>query len=150
MLEIYTSIERRKPRLSSRFAWPIGVELLSDRLSKVPQYDQMKVWFSDEPIQDEWGRPTAMNKVADQELPYQILTAKYYVYNRSARWYMMVYPVCKQLRSVANDLILSEGIPHIVAFLSRDFTETEMQVSHHYRCIFDPEGKSLQYQHEMG
>ncbi|RYZ63746.1 MAG: hypothetical protein EOP09_17155, partial [Proteobacteria bacterium] len=89
MLKIYTSFEGHKPRLSSRFSWPMGVEALSNYLADVPQHDELEVHFNDHPVPHQWT--LTMNKIADLKAAYQILTIRYTVIGREPRWYLMIY-----------------------------------------------------------
>ena len=50
MLKVQTPLEGQKPRLSSRFSWPIGLEALSNGVAGVPQHNGLKVWFNDRPM----------------------------------------------------------------------------------------------------
>ncbi|HUF63960.1 MAG TPA: hypothetical protein VMN36_17910 [Verrucomicrobiales bacterium] len=146
MFEVYTPIEGHKPRLSSRFSWPIGVEALSNYLADVPQADDLRVWFNDRPMEYRW----TMDKIADQKLAYQIATVWYAATGREPRWFLMIYPVESGLRRQAKELLEAEGLQHIRTFLTREHTETELLTSHHFRCIFDPVNKTLSYKNDKG
>ena len=146
MLEVYTPIEGHKPRLSSRFSWPIGVEALSNHFADVPQIDELRVWFNDRPMEYRW----TMEKIADQRLAYQIITVWYSPTGGEPRWFLMVYPVESRLRRRAKELLEAEGLERIGVFLKRDHTETELLTTHHFRCVFDPDAQTLTYKHEKG
>jgi len=88
-----------------------------------------------------------MDKVADSELSYQILTLRYFP-GREPGWFLMVYPVESRLRKTAKELLEIEGVQRIRDFLMRGHTETDLLVGHQFRCIFDPVGRILTYQHE--
>jgi hypothetical protein len=148
MLDVYTCGEGHKPRLSSRFSWPIGLEQLSRSLGDVPQSDELRVWHDDHPMAH--PNPTmTMEKIADQKLAYQIITA-WYTASGEPRWYLMVYPVESRLRRRVKELLEAEGMERVRGFLNRDHTETELLTSHHFRCIFDPVELTLAYKHEKG
>ena len=146
MLQVYIPFEGHKPRLSSRFSWPIGVEALSNCFADVPQVEDLRVWFSDRPLEYRW----TMEKVSDQKLPYQILTVWYAATGGEPRWFLMVYPVESRLRRPAKELLEVEGLQRIGDFLRREHTDTELLTSHHFRCVFNPASLSLSYKHDKG
>jgi len=152
MLEVFTPIEGHKPRLSSRFTWPIGLEALSRYFSDVPQVEDLQVWFDDEPRKFTPGEypQWTMNRVADAGEPYQICTVWYSTVGDSPRWYLMIYPVERRLRSTAKKLLENEGLSRMHDFLTRHHTQTELIVSHHFRCVFDPTESTMTYEHETG
>lgn len=88
-----------------------------------------------------------MDKAADRELSYQILTLRYSP-GKEPRWFLMVYPVESRLRKQANDLLEIEGVQRIRDFLMRRHTETELLTGYQFRCIFDPVERIMTYQHE--
>ena len=148
MQKVYTSFEGHKPRLSSRFSWPIGVEALSNCLSDVPQFDELEVHFDDHPVPRQWT--ITMNKIADQKAPYQVITVRYSVIGREPRWYLLVYPVESQLRKRVKELLEIEGIQRIREFLRKEHTETQLRTNLQFRCVFNPIEMSLAYEYEEG
>jgi hypothetical protein len=146
MLKIVTHIDGHKPRLSSQFAWSIGVEALSNYFSDVPQYEDLRVWFSDRPLKYR----STMQKIATEKLPYQIFTMWYSITRRDPSWYFMVYPVESRKKSLARELLESEGFPWIRSWLKTEHNDTEMITPHHLMCVFHPASNSLRLEHKKG
>ena len=91
-----------------------------------------------------------MERIADQKLSYQILTAWYSPNGRDPHWFLMVYPVEARFRRRVKEMLETEGLRRVGDFLRRPHTETELLTSHHFRCVFNPEDPTLSCKHDKG
>ncbi len=146
MLKVVTYLEGHKPHLPAQFAWPIGVEAISNRFADVPQFEDLQVWFSDRPLEYRW----TMQKIASEKCAYQIFTLWYSLTRRAPSWYFMVYPVESRLKSVVRELLEFEGFPWIHTWLTTAQNDTEMISPHHLRCVFHPMSSRLTLEDTRG
>jgi hypothetical protein len=146
MLKIFTPVEGHKPRLSPKFAWPIGVESISSYFADVPKIEQFQVWFSDRPLEYRW----TMEKIAAETLSYQIFTVWYTPSGREPNWYFMVYPVERIRKARVKELLELDGLPWVHTWLSSEHTETDLISPHHFRCVFHPRRDCLEIKHDRG
>ena len=123
----------RKPRLSSQFTWPIGVQRLSERFAHVPQYAQLSVWFNDRPMEHQYR----IDQIAKLEIDYQILTIWYSTIGEP-HWYFMVYPIRRDLRATGRKAIEDTAFPAMDTWLCESRTQTWLADSQHFRCNFNP------------
>ena len=146
MLDIVAPVEGHKPRLSSRFSWPIGQEFLSRHLGDVPQAAELKIWFNDRPLGPRW----TMEKIANQGKAYQILTARSFATGTTPQWYLMVYPVERSLRKEVKNLLEIDSMQQIHDFLTREQTATELMKNQEFRCVFNPYERTFKFNHSWG
>lgn len=138
--EVYMPVEGRKPRLSKRFAWPVGLELLSSRFGHIPQAASIRVWFSDHPSTN---YTLTMEQIANRGLAYRMLTVWYYFQPNGASWFLMVYPVEASRRAAVRLLLEDSAFVAIDAWLCEARTPVWLGSSHYLDCIFDPTEQTL-------
>lgn len=141
LFEVCLPIGGRKPRLPKRFCWPVGVEMLSSRFSRIPQADWIKVWFNDHPSSNYC---LTMEQIANRRLPYRILTVWHHVLKHQARWYFMVYPVEASRRAAVRSLLQETAFAAMERWLCEERTPVWHRSSHHLDCIFDPNEQTLE------
>jgi hypothetical protein len=144
---------RFKYKLPRGFSYPIGAEALSDALAGTPNFELLSVWFVD-PAR---SRGAAFRRVISERLPYTILSAEF----RPAlglglwgsrdgiekgwydeKWQVTVYPVLRELRHLANQLLREQGLPAVAHWL-RSSDQTGRDPRRRIELRFDPASVSL-------
>jgi hypothetical protein len=139
-----------KPKLPKAFAWVMGVERLSKRFADVPQFNNLKIWFSDEPRHHQHGRPTAMTMtyIVAEKIPYQVFTVWYSL--NLPEWFFMVYPVEALKRQFVRSLLEEQTFPIVEQWMKKEHTPVWLQRGCHLRCIWDPGTESIAVQEAIG
>ena len=132
-----------KPKLPKTLAWVAGVEWLSERFADVPQFHNLKVWFSDDPCHP----CLTMTRIVAEKTPYQIFTVWYSTIG-SPHWYFMVYPVeTKKLRGVRG-FLEEKAFPVVEQWMKKERTETWLYSEHHLHCIWNPVTEEITVQED--
>jgi hypothetical protein len=119
---------RHKAKLPRYLSYPIGAQALTEALASAPRAEAFTVSFWGKPV---WPDSRFRRDLAEQH-PYTILVAEYrprekpgYGGCRSLaekgwydeKWQLTVYPVVRELRHLANRLLLDRGLPLVVEWL---------------------------------
>jgi hypothetical protein len=119
-----------KSKLPHTLSYPVGAEALSESLKGVPQEAALSVGVYSQPILF----ASEFRKLRDSKSPYPILNATFRhiqpgvsASNRfiaegwyEETWELSVYPVPRELKFVARQILLSEGLPRIKKWLSAE------------------------------
>ena len=144
LFEVYTSVDGRKPRLGSRFSWPVGVERLSERFALVPQAPHFRVWFGDHPFDSTSAKPRlTMEHIANRHLAYPILSVWYHVRGGSSDWFIMVYPVEATRKQQVRALLEESIFSGIESWLLEERSRSWLATSQRLECIYDPDGEAI-------
>lgn len=119
-----------KSKLPHTLSYPVGAGAVSESLKGVPQESALSISFYDRPT----VFASEFKKLRESESPYTIFNATYQhiqpglsASNRfieegeyEERWELKVYPVSRSLKSVARQVLTSEGLPQVKAWLSAE------------------------------
>lgn len=143
-----------KAKLPKFLSYPIGAELLTEGLSSVPQLDKLTVSFSAIPglLKKDLlfrSRPYRVVEVSYKHLrptlsspnPKSIFATGYY----DETWGIWVSAVPSELKSKARQLLLEEGLPKVVSWLSVERTPLWMVERQYFEVLFDETNLLLQY-----
>jgi len=125
-------IDGHKPKLPREYAWVVGVESLSKRFAHVPQFDRLRVWFTDRPMEHDFR----MDEIVREKMPYEIFTV-WYSATGQPTWYFMVYPVVSKKRAQIRAALQETAFPRVDAWMCEAKPETWLAQSKHLRCILD-------------
>jgi hypothetical protein len=121
---------RYKSKLPHTLSYPVGAEAVSESLKGVPQEPALSIGF--------YARPTIFasefREMRDSNSPYPIFNAafRHIQPGLSASnqfiaegwyeetWELSVYPVPRDLKSMARQALLSEGLPRIRKWLTAE------------------------------
>lgn len=135
-------------------SYPIGAEALTVGLGDAPHVAELRIWFLNEPC---WPGSRFRKMLAAKE-PYKIFSVKYTPARKpgytgcnflvqngyyEAKWDLNVYPVVRDLRHVAKELLLSEGLASIVQWLRGSQRGGWLERGQFIELIFDPTEKTL-------
>lgn len=134
ILPVWNGPNFQKPRLPKTLSWVIGVEHLSERFADVPQFNNIKVWFEDHPVDRAYT--VTMAKVVSGKMPQQVLTV-WYSSLREAHWYFMVYPVEAEQRSHVQKLLEEQAFPTVEQWMKAERSQVWLQCDKHLRCIWN-------------
>jgi hypothetical protein len=119
---------RCKAKLPKTLSYPLGAEAISKALADAPPAAEFALSFLDLPV---WPASEFQRRLGEGK-PYKILVAEYspphkpgYGGARSlidsgwfdAQWSLRVYPVRRELRHAAGQLLRKQGLPVIVEWL---------------------------------
>ena len=112
-----------KAKLPKTLSYPIGAAAISEALFGAPHSDKLCLSFEDAPL---W-RASTFQRILKDGLPYRIMEARYHApyqlgYSRArildaGHWLVHVYPVRRDLRSVAGALLRTQGLLMMVEWL---------------------------------
>lgn len=134
LLPLWNGVTGPKPKLPRRFSWVVGVQRLSKRFAELPQFGNLRVWFSDHPVEDNWR--ITMTKAVALNLPQQVFTVWY-----SARvepcWYFRVFPVESEKRARVRKLLETQAFPEVEKWMRQERAATWLQSDKHLLCIWN-------------
>jgi len=110
-----------KAMLSKRLSYPLGAAAVSEAVSGVPQYEQLRLWFSDHPgtsaIEFQQvlreGTPYVVLQVAFKRWSMNLSGCNWMITNGwyDKKWQIIVYPVLREHRHAARDSLLRHALP---------------------------------------
>src|SRR4051812_37364768 len=119
---------RYKSRLGKTLAYPVGAEAISLALAGALHSEALELRFYARPVEP----ASRFQRVLAERLPYTIVAAEsrparkpglssagsmieagYY----DQRWKLTIYPVLREFRHVANQLLLEQGFPALSRWL---------------------------------
>jgi hypothetical protein len=146
ILPVWNGPSFRKPRLPKAYSWVIGVERLSERFVDVPQFQNLKVWFDDHPIEGAWR--VTLTKAVSGKMPQQVLTV-WYSSRGEAQWYFMVYPVEAERRSHVRQLLEEQAFPVVEQWMRTERSGLWLSTDKHLRCIWDRMSDQIEMKEEL-
>jgi len=140
---------RARVKLPYHLSYPIGAEALSDKLQKAPRREILGLFFRSRPV---LASAEFQRWLRDQE-PYPILVAEY----RPAldeetkktsvleklgltdeRLEIAVYPVAREAKSIARDLLGDLGLVHLAKWLKGATTREWANTVRRLELVFSP------------
>ncbi len=137
---------KHKSKLPHTLSYPVGAEAVSESLKGVPQEPVLSIGF--------YNKPTIFasefRKLRDSKSPYPIFNAtfRHIQPGLSASnqfiaegwyeetWELSVYPVPREHKSVARQVLLSEGLPQIKKWLCAERPPSWKQGRKHCEIFF--------------
>jgi hypothetical protein len=119
---------RYRSKLPRHLSYPIGAEAITAGLAGGPHLDALELMFHACPFEP----ASRFQRALAERLPYSIVSAEYRPgrkpglsaaafmidrgwYNES--WKLTIYPVLRELRHLANRLLLERGLPFLSQWL---------------------------------
>ena len=148
------SRRRTRPKLAQHLSYPIGAKEIKESLGGVLNAEKLSVRF----VRDAVYPGREWRKVLANRLPYMIAQVSYHPllppsYSTpnqpfmegwfDQQWELRVYPVLRELRSVANELLVSNGLPAVKTWFEQSDANGWDLLKHSLQLIFDPEKSTL-------
>ena len=137
-----------KSKVPQTHSYAIGAKLLSEGLSAVPQYGLLKLKF--------YGLWASRDKIKTQPLlnvnhiniPENQFSSKNLVSQGfyDDTWEIVVYPVLRDQKAEARNLLLAEGLPKVKDWLETKRSSTWLDGRRTLSVLFDVESHSLRYE----
>lgn len=145
---------RLRAKLPQHLSHPIGGQRISDGLAGAPHVDALSISFRDMAL---WPA-SRFSQVLREQVPYPILVARFwpsekpgYIGSRSMldagyyaeRWEIVVYPVLREHRRVAHQLLVGKGLPDVARWLASSSRPGWNMQCRRIELVFDPVDASL-------
>jgi len=120
----------RKDKLPKLHAYPIGAQIVSEALADVPQYENLRLWFSRYP-------KSSLVMKARYTVPAdtsQLLNSPRYL---TTRWDINIYAVPRERNAAIKSHLKSVGLASICEWLATIRTETWLQKSQRFTIRYD-------------
>ena len=136
---------RLKVKLPLDFSYPIGAEKLSEALASVPQFEKLVIWFSsynysasDRQILRKENEPYEIFRISMIHPLKSLSSSKQFIeegfYNEN--WEIHVYPVPRELKSVAKQFLIDEVLPQAKVWMEIPRTEIWKTGRKHFKALF--------------
>ena len=127
-----------RSRIGRELAFPVGYELLRDHFGELPQWESARFYFAAHPT----TFASEFAAILRAREPYRILriehrTATHVHFHIDAHWHFSVFPVRRELKSVARAALCGGSFEQL-----RDFVRCAPQQWNQYNradAIFDPQ-----------
>jgi hypothetical protein len=145
---------RYKAKLPKHLSYPIGAEALTEGLVGAPHAEALAVSF--------WGTPvwpgSRFQKALAEEQPYVVLAATHEPARKPGyggaqalvesgwydeKWELTVYPVVRELRHLASQLLKEQGLPLIAEWLRSSQQAGWATRQHRVELVFDPTEETI-------
>jgi hypothetical protein len=152
---------RSKSKLPKTLSYPLGAEAISEALADAPHASEMSISFNDQAV---WPA-SEFQRLVREKLPYHILTVGYQPPLKPGRsapntlvesgwyeghWSITVYPVRRELRSLAGQLLREQGVAAVVAWLRSSSRVGWNTRRHQIALVFNPADSTLSVTQEDG
>jgi hypothetical protein len=152
---------RSKAKLPKTLSYPLGAEAISEALAGAPHADELSLSFYDRAV---WPA-TEFNRFIREGLPYRILSAAYMPPLKpghsapntlvesgwyQGHWSITVYPVLRELRHAAGQLLRELGLPAVVRWLRSSGRAGWDTRQHSIGLVFSPTNGTLSIAREDG
>ena len=152
---------RSKSKLPKALSYPLGAEAISQALAGAPHADELSLRFYDQAV---WPT-TEFNRLVRDGLPYRIMSAVYMPPRKVCRsapttlveggwyqghWSITVYPVLRELRQAAGQLLREQGLPVVVEWLRSSVRAGWDIRQHRLDLVFSPAKGTLSAAREDG
>jgi hypothetical protein len=139
-----------KSKLPRKLSYPIGAEALSNALANAPFAEKLRLSFHTPNMSH-----SQFMQILDRRQPYVILLAEYrpqlspgysganFMMDAGwyeARWELIVYPVLKEQRRLANVVLNEDGLPFVRQWLGSSHEEGWLSRHQSIELIFDQAG----------
>ena len=125
-----------KDKLPKLYCYPTGAQIVSEALVDVPQYDNLRIWFS------YWPKSSTVIYVT-----YNVTVNEPRLLNRprylSPRWDVHVYAVPRELNAIVKTHLKAEGLVRVREWLATPRTETWLQESQRLTIRYDAGADAL-------
>ncbi|HMO41474.1 MAG TPA: hypothetical protein PKE26_15755 [Kiritimatiellia bacterium] len=149
------AVDTPKDRIPQNASYPIGTEALSTYLKDIPQYNTIRLKYSNDPT----GHRGSLDKLLNSGEPYTILKARYFIWERASvfmkrgehstpSWSITVYPVSRSIKKQVVEILMNEGLTRLCAWLSRKRQETWLLQSKEMTISLNPKEPSLKYKED--
>jgi len=137
-----------KSKVPQTHAYPVGAKLLSESLSSVPQYGLLKLnfyglWAS----RDRKKTQPLLNvnhiNIRENQFSSKSLVAQGFY---DDTWEIVVYPVLRDQKAAARNLLLYKGLPRVKDWLETKRSSTWLDGRRTLSVSFDVESHSLRYE----
>lgn len=150
-----------KHKLPGHLSYPIGAQALTEGLAGAPHLDSLTVSFWDQPV---WPASRFQKILADKQ-PYVIMAAAHDPVRKPGyggsnsfvesgwydeKWKLTVYPVLRELRHMANELLREKGLGLITQWLRCSTQAVWLLHYHRIELIFHPLEESITTTEENG
>src|SRR4051794_30669093 len=110
-----------KSKLPRHLSYPIGAEAISEGLADAPHVEAFTLMFRDNPV---WPA-SEFQRLLRERLPYPIMVGEFHPTRRpgyggaqylietgwyNEEWKIVVYPVARELRHLATQLLREQGL----------------------------------------
>lgn len=143
-----------RDKLSKRLSYPVGAEEISNSLADAGDLRPFSLSFCARPVEP----ASQFQRVLAARQPYTIVRAEYRPARKPGlsaaafmieagrydeRWVLDVYPVLRELRHIANQLLRDRGFPAMRLWLDKAAGSARGLVIQNMEIVFDPAGESL-------
>jgi hypothetical protein len=152
---------RSKSKLPKALSYPLGAEAISEALADAPHASEMSFSFYDQAV---WPA-SEFQRLVREGLPCRILAVNYQPPLKPGRsapnslvesgwyeghWSVTVYPVRRELRLLAGQLLREQGLAAVVAWLRASGRVGWNTRRHQIALVFDPADTTLSVTQEDG
>lgn len=150
-----------KSKLANTMSYPIGAEALTHGLGGAPHVADLRIWFLEEPC---WPA-SRFREILANKTPYRVLSVGYSPARKpgytgsnwqfekgyfDVKWKVRVYPVQRELRHAAKELLLTQGLPVIVKWLSGSSRGGWLERGQFIELVFNPKETTLAAREQTG
>jgi hypothetical protein len=140
---------RSKSKLPKVLSYPLGAEAISEALADAPHLGELSLSFYDQAV---WPS-TEFNRLVRKGLPYRMLSAAFMPPRKVSRsapttlveggwyqahWSITVYPVLRELRHAAGQLLRGQGLPAVAEWLRSSERAGWDTRQHRLDLVFSP------------
>ena len=136
---------RHKSTLPRGWAYPVGVELLSEVLRSVPHQSSDPVWFS----HSEPHSLSARRRRQSEDLPLRVLEARYTRFQIGGpepdrpMWRLHVMSVPSALKSWVRQGLIQQGLPRVRTWLLQPFSPIALESQPHCTVLLQEAQRKL-------
>jgi hypothetical protein len=109
-----------RTRLSREFSYPVGAEILSEALAGVPNFSDFRICFSD--VVSAWK--SKFQQMLATGVDYEIIRARLW-----SPFEIFVYPVQRGLKHPAHEALVSNGLPKMREWMSREGSPSSLKLA---------------------
>lgn len=144
---------RNRYKLPKTMSYPIGAESVSAALADVPQRDLLNVgfFFSATFLKEhKQDRSFRIFEVEFMKSEMSLSASNSFIERGKyeERWELSVYPVPRQMKSIAQRLLLEKGLPHVAQWLATERTPLWKTGRKSLTILFDQAEESISFQEE--
>jgi hypothetical protein len=142
-----------RAKLPKTMSYPIGAESVSETLAQVLQRDLLNlnfVFHSHFIKELERDSPFAIFEAEFTKFDMHLTASNYFIErgNYEEKWKLTVYPVPRQMKSIAKKLLLEKGLPRIAKWLATKRTPSWKTGRKTITILFDQAEESISFQEE--
>jgi hypothetical protein len=145
---------RYRSKLPKSLSYPVGAELISTALAGSAHIASLSVRFCSHAVEP----ASRFQRILSERLPYRSFLAEYdparkpglsaadFMIERGwyeERWELTVYPVLREFRHTANQLLRDQGLPAVVTWLGKAEGLARGIVPQQLELMFNPADGTL-------